>query len=139
MVTVGVGLEVRLGVSASGVVLPCAFIWSLGDGVGERGGKSAGGRRVARVESSPGSVCPSVAWLVGRLSAGKVEAGTFAGMVQPANNMNTNKVERTKQKTFMRCAIRVRWACPLWLCVSQVVDSPVFLVEVAYIGGWVNL
>jgi hypothetical protein len=133
-----VGLGVLLGVSASGVVLSCGFTSSLGEGVGERGGKSAGGRRVAGVEGSTCPDCPSVTALVGRLSAVKVEAGMFAGMVQPANNMNNNKMERTRQKTFMRCAMRVSCYFPLRARVSQIVDSPILLSEVAYVGGRVN-
>jgi hypothetical protein len=105
-----VGLGVLLGVSANGVVLPCGFTWSVGEGVGERGGKSAGGRRVAGVDRS---ARPSVAGLVGELSVVNVEAGMFAGMEQPANNMNNKKKERKRQITFMRCAIRVSLICPL--------------------------
>jgi hypothetical protein len=130
---------VLLGVSANGVVLPCGFTSSLGEGVGERGGKSAGGRRVAGVEDSTCPDCSSVVALVGRLPAFKVVAGMFAGIEQPANSMNNNKVERTRQKTFMRCVIRVSWNCPFWASVSQIVNSPILLSEVAYIGGWVNL
>jgi hypothetical protein len=107
-VMLDVGLGVRLGVSASGVVLPSGFSCSLGEGVGERGGKSTGGSLVLVVESAAWLACPSVARPVGRLSVGNVEAGVPARLEHPTKNMNTKMVERTRRIVLMRRDVRVR-------------------------------
>ena len=69
--------------------------------MGERGGKSAGGRKVV-VASSSGLACWLFSGELGEPVTGKVEAVIPGKPEQLATNINPNRVERMRRMALMR-------------------------------------